>query len=54
MRQRKQAQIKKYVIRENSTIIDHDYSIGDKVMVIRNQYYKYETPFQVLYKKIQT
>ena len=33
----------KYVIRENYIRIDHDYNIGDKVMVRRNQGYKQET-----------
>ena len=31
--QHKQAQTEKYVIRENSTRVDHDYIIGDWVMV---------------------
>ena len=50
---RKQAQVEKYIIRENSTRIDYDYNIGDKVMVRRNQAYKYETPFQGPYEIIQ-
>ena len=33
LRQRKQAQIDKDVIRENSTRVDHNYRIGDWVMV---------------------
>ena len=50
--QQKQAQIEKAVIRENSTRIDHDYNIGDKIMVKRNWAYKYETPFQGPYEII--
>ena len=41
----KQAQIEKDVIHENSTRTNYDYNIGDKVMVKRNQDYKYGTPF---------
>ena len=52
--QRKQAYIEKCVIRENSTRTDHDYNIRDKVMVGRNQAYKYETPFQGPYENFQT
>ena len=33
IRQRKQAQIDKYVIRKNSTRVDYDYIIGDWVVV---------------------
>ena len=51
---RKQSKIEKDVIRENSTRIDHNYNISDKVMVRRNQAYKYKTPFQGPYKIIQT
>ena len=40
MRQWKQTQIEKYVIHEKATRIDHDYRVGDKVMVRRNQAYK--------------
>ena len=54
IRQRKQTQIEKDVICENSTRIDHDYRFGDKVLVRRNQAYKYETPFQGPYGIIQT
>ena len=41
IRQRKQAQIDKDVIRENSTRIDHDYILGDKLMTRTNSAYKY-------------
>ena len=53
IRQRKQSQIGKYVICKNSTRIDHDYNIGDKVMVRINQAYKYKTPFQGPYEIFQ-
>ena len=54
MRQRKQAEIEKYIIHKNSTIIDYNYNVGDKVLVRINQAYKYETPFQGPYAIIQT
>ena len=53
IRQQKQAQIEKGLICENSTRIDDDYNIGDKVMVRMNQYYKYKTLFQGPYEIIQ-
>ena len=34
IRQRKPAQIDKDVIRENTTRINHDYRVGDKVMTL--------------------
>ena len=46
IRQRKQTQIKKDAICENSTRINHDYHIGDKALVRRNLAYKYEALFQ--------
>ena len=52
--QRKQTQIEKDVIRENSTRIDYNYNIEDKFMVIINQAYKYKTLFQVPYVIAQT
>ena len=45
--------IEKDVIRKNSTRIDHYHRAGDKVVVRRNQAYKYETPFQGLYEIVQ-
>ena len=42
------------VIRENSTRIDYDYRVGDKVMTLTKSAYKYETPYGVPYKKFQT
>ena len=53
MRQQKQAEIEKYIIHKNSTIIDYNYNVGDKVLVRINQAYKYETPFQGPYEIIQ-
>ena len=53
IRHRIQTHIKKDIIRENSTIIDYDCNIGDKVLVRRNQAYKYETLFQGPYEIIQ-
>ena len=40
IRQWKQAYNEKDVIRENSTGIDHNYRVGDKFTVRRNQAYK--------------
>ena len=50
IRQHKQAQIDKDVIWENSTRVDHDYTIVYWVMVRKNNYFKYETPFKVCMK----
>ena len=33
MRESKQEQIEKYVIRKNSTTIDHNYRVVDKVII---------------------
>ena len=54
IRHRKQAQIDKDVIRENSTIVEHDYIIGDWVMVREKEDFTYETPFKGLYEIVQT
>ena len=51
IRQSKQAQIDKDVICENTTIIDHDYVLGDKVITLNKLAYKQETPFRGPYKK---
>ena len=53
IRQRKQAQIEKCVIYKDSTRINYDYNIGDKVMVRRDKAYKYKTSFQGPYEIIQ-
>ena len=36
----KQAQIEKDVIRKKSTTIDHNYRVGDRVMVKKHTYFK--------------
>ena len=54
LRQQKQTQIEKYAIHENSTRLNHNYTIGDKVLVRINQAYKYETLFQGTYEIFQT
>ena len=41
------------MIQENSTRINYDYNVEDKVLVRRNQAYKYERPFQAMYEIIQ-
>ena len=51
--QRRQTQIDNYVIRENTTIIDHNYREGNKVMTLTKSAFKYKTPYRVPYKKFQ-
>ena len=46
-------QIEKDVIRKKITRTDHYYRVGDKVMVRRNQAYKYETSFQSPFEIVQ-
>ena len=53
-RQRKQTQTNKDAARENTTRINHDYRVGDKVMKNIKSEYKYKTPFKVTYKSVQT
>ena len=50
----KQAQIDKYVIRENTTIIDHYYRVGDKVMTKSKSAYKYKILFNGPYENFHT
>ena len=50
----KQAQIDKDVIRENTTITDHNYRVGDKVMSKTKSAYKYETMLNGLYEMVHT
>ena len=45
--------MEKDVILKSSTRIKYYINNGDKVMVIRNQAYKYKTPFKGLYKLFQ-
>ena len=54
IRQRKQTQINKDVDLENTTIIDYDYRIGDKVITKMRLAYKYETPFRGPYEYFGT
>ena len=54
MRQRKQAQIEKYVIRENTTRIHYNYRVGDQSTTIKKSAYKYKTLFKGPYEKFQT
>ena len=51
---RKQTQINKYVARENTTRIYHDYRVGDKVMTKTRSAYKYETMFRGPYEIFRT
>ena len=53
IRQKKHTQIEIDIICENSTQIDYNFNIGNKVMVRKNQAYKYETLFQGPYKMVQ-
>ena len=54
IRQCRQAQLYKDVIRENSTIIDHYYIVVDQLMTRINSAYKYETLFKVAYEIVHT
>ena len=46
MCQQNQTQINKYNIRENSKIVDHNYTVGDKVIINNNYSFKYTTPYK--------
>ena len=54
IRQHKQTQIDNYVIWENTTRIDHDYRVGDKVMTQTRSAFKYKKTYKGLYKIVQT
>ena len=54
IRQLKQAQIVKDVINENSPRSNHDYIIGDWLMVRGKKDFKYETTFKGSYEIVQT
>ena len=43
--QRKQTQINKYSFLKNSHRVDHDYELGDKVIITKNTAYKYKTQY---------
>ena len=45
--QKKQTQINKDNIHKNRNWFDHDYNVGDKVMLNNHTAYKYETPYKV-------
>ena len=47
-------QINKDFTRENTTIIDHNYRVGDKVTTKNRSAYKYKTPLRGSYKFFQT
>ena len=49
----KQEKKEKYVIRENTTIIDYDYRMGDRVIIRNKTAYKYKNPFKHLYENVQ-
>ena len=53
IRQHKKAQIEKDVIFEKSTRIDHDYRVGDQIMVSKKDF-KYKTPCKGPYDIVQT
>ena len=36
-------------MRENSNRVDHDYKVGDKLMLVNNSAYKSETPYNILF-----
>ena len=45
IRQLKQTQINKDNIHKNIHRVDHDYKVGDNVMITKHTEYKYETPY---------
>ena len=51
--QRKQTQIEKDVICENSTIVNYNYRMVDQVMTGDKAKFKYETPFKGPYENVQ-
>ena len=52
--QRKQAQIDKDVIHENTTRIGYNYKVGDQVMIRNRSAYRHKTPFKALSEILQT
>ena len=46
IRHRNQTQINKDNIRKNRNIVDHDYKVGDNVILTNHTACKYETPFK--------
>ena len=53
IRQRKKTQINKEFICENTNRIDHNYRVGDQVMMEIKPAFKYKTLFKGLYKFFQ-
>ena len=51
--QQKQAQIINDNVRENKSIIDYNYQVGDDVMLKNKSYYKYKQKFKGPYKIVQ-
>ena len=49
IRQQKQSKINKYNIHKNSEILDHDYKVGDKVMLNNRSIFKFETLYKGLF-----
>ena len=45
IRQKKKTQPNKDSIRENRNQVDHDYKVGDKVMIHKHTAHKYGTPY---------
>ena len=54
LRQRKQAQIDKDVIFENTTRVNNNYIVKDKVITLTKSVYKYKTPFRGPYEIYHT
>ena len=50
--QRKQLQIEKYFIHENSIRINYDYRVGDQVIMKNKAAYKYKTTFIGMCKRV--
>ena len=44
--QLKKTQTNKYDIQKNNKRVDHDYKVGDKVMLVNNDAHKYKTPYK--------
>ena len=51
---RKQTQIEKDATHKKSTIIDHCYRLGDRVMIRKHAAFKYERLFKGLFENYQT
>ena len=49
IRQQKETKLNKESIRKNRNQVDHNYKVGDKVMLANNIAYKYETQYKGLF-----